>query len=358
MTSVATSGIAPVFSSDLLARNKAGQKDDWLHSIFNKSNRMVLMQSCATGAMALSGWLSGNHGRMVTGIGNTIKNTSWLGLNFFTAQTSQDPFDRDLRSATSNSIGAGVSAVVNSPQLVMNLGPVFAGAAAGVAWGDIIGATAGIVAYTLMASDYIIERRRLKKFEELGSQAFPDNPDIWHAYDKGRRDLVVGYSERGHHFQDFVFNRLPSLLLITRGLSFTATGVAAAAASFTLPAVLMVGAGLLFTFGALSEHQKQNGHISPIKEEEKDAKALLDRLTVEGAEKDQANGEPQSQGQRDDNFSGPDDQYQEKFRHLTNADGTGQTSLSGEDEKNLMHLIDARQNNGSESLWAGPRGMA
>ena len=81
---------------------------------------------------------------------------------------------------------------------------------------------------------------------------------IWNSYKDSQRDLSVGYAERGHDVQEFIFNKLPSLLLISRGLTFTATGVAAAAASFTLPAVLMVGAGALFTYGAFSEYRRQN----------------------------------------------------------------------------------------------------
>ena len=261
--------LAPVFRVEALEDKKFRQeKQSPLRAVFNKRNLFVGMQLLATTFLSVSGALSGNDGRMWTGIGNTTKNGSWLAFNALSHKNSSNPFERDQNGTKANGYGAAVSALTNTPQFAMNLAPVFAGAVAGVAWGDVIGAAAGIAAYSLMALDQYIEHRRLKKTEKLGNEIFPENPEIWHAYDESRRDLAVGYDERGHHFQEFVFNKLPSLLLISRGLAFTATGVAAAAASFTLPAVLMVGAGVLFTAGAASELHRQVDEPLPLPDED------------------------------------------------------------------------------------------
>lgn len=297
--------LAPVFSAQVLLENThKTPKKGVLKSVFNKRNMFVAMQFMATTSLAVSGFLSGNDGRMVTGVGNSVKNGGWFAVNHYAGQMGEHPLGHDISATRANFGGAVVSAATNAPQLVMNLGPVFAGAAAGAAWGDIIGAAMGVVAYTLMATDQFIEQKRLKHLESLGHKHYPEYPEIWNGYDEEKRGFQVGHKERGQHLHSFVFDKLPSMLLVTRGLSFVGAGIAAATGGLSIPAVLMIGAGGLFTYGALSEYKRQNydGHH---KSELVTAEDLVDIISNDNNEEDQENtceesGEGRCNENRDD----------------------------------------------------------
>ena len=253
--------LAPAFmSKDEVSETE--QPNSWLKGtlkrVFNKRNAFVLMQFTATVSLALSGALGNNQGRMLTGIGNSVKNGSWLGLKNLPGRAKKNPLERDISDTRGKKYGALVSAATNIPQFAMNLAPVFMAAAGAVAWGDVIGAGMGVAAYGIMAYDQHVEAKRLKKFQALGDRMYPDNPEIWQQYDIDKRNVVVGYKERGKPVREFMYNKLPSMLLMGRGAMFTAAAAATIIGGGGVPAFLMAGAGLIFTYGAYREYQAQN----------------------------------------------------------------------------------------------------
>lgn len=254
--------LAPVFKTRSALDKEKEKPKSWLggklSQIFNRRNAFVLMQLMATVSLAVSGHLAGNDGRMFTGIGNSTKNTGWAIFKNFGIAKNKNPLEKDIIDTRANIFGSGLSALTNVPQLAMNLTPVFMGAAAGAAWGDIIGAGMGVAAYGLMFADQKVKSKRLKKLKAIGDRKYPENPEIWDLYDIRRRTVMLGYKERGHNVKEVLFNKLPSLLLAGRGLMFAATGLMATAQGGGWASYLMAAAGMMFTYGAFKEYRYQN----------------------------------------------------------------------------------------------------
>ena len=254
--------LAPVFKTRSALDKEKEKPKSWLggklSQIFNRRNAFVLMQLMATVSLAVSGHIGGNEGRMLTGIGNSTKNTGWAIFKNFGIGKNKNPLEKDIIDTKANIFGSGLSALTNVPQLAMNLTPVFMGAAAGAAWGDIIGAGMGVAAYGLMFADQKVKSKRLKKLKAIGDRKYPENPEIWDLYDIRRRTVMLGYKERGHNVKEVLFNKLPSLLLAGRGLMFAATGLMATAQGGGWASYLMAAAGMMFTYGAFKEYRYQN----------------------------------------------------------------------------------------------------
>ncbi|MGH1375624.1 MAG: hypothetical protein ACRBCK_04665 [Alphaproteobacteria bacterium] len=167
---------------------------------------------------------------------------------------------KEIIHARINSSFAGLGSLVHIPQ-ALHGAQMMAGS--GDLNGHLIGGSAAIIGYGLMAADQMIEARRWK--EQIGK--ISSDTTITHEMSHN----LVGYVARGEYLKDFAFKWLPSMHLSAKGgayiweashmqsFSEMASHASSLSTDVNIAAATLLATGVIFSSSAAYEYIEQNG---------------------------------------------------------------------------------------------------